>query len=129
MDSLNNIACPIDVLPLRERRRSIRYTSRLPTRIHTKTKSDRIGVSRNLSCVGALIATSSRFAIGERAMLEFPFALDPADTISVRGRIVRLQINAQAIDIWQRFFCGMEFLEPLDVDLLQFLLAVSSQGN
>jgi len=52
IDSSNHISHSPDVLPLRERRRSIRYTSSLPTRIHTKTKSDRIGVSRNLSCVG-----------------------------------------------------------------------------
>jgi hypothetical protein len=129
MDSSNNIAYPLDVLLLRERRHSIRYNSRLPTRIHTKTKSDRIGVSRNLSSDGALIVTSSRFAIGERAMLQFPFDLDPANAVSVLGRVVRLQVNAQPAGIWQSFACGIEFFEPLHAELQQFLLALSNRGN
>lgn len=98
-----------------ERRRYMRYQAYLPVQIDTPDKPGRIGLSHDVSSSGMLIATPSRFEIGQRVDVTFRLSRRGAKRTR-RGRITRLY------DEWGRSFprrlavvfeCDDPGLEPL----------------
>jgi hypothetical protein len=95
-----------------ERRRALRLAVILPTRIDTKTRPQRFAMTRNVSRTGALLATPSRFRIGERAILRFR-APDASDYTRVEAQIVRLELNPDnPIGFWP-YLAAVRFETPL----------------
>jgi hypothetical protein len=62
----------------------------VPIRLDTERKTERFGVSRNVSASGMLLRTRSRFNIGDRIGLTFRFASDSSDR-RLDGEVVRLE--------------------------------------
>ncbi|MEQ9324869.1 MAG: PilZ domain-containing protein [Polyangiaceae bacterium] len=72
-----------------ERRRHTRYETYLPVQIDTPDKPARIGVSHNVSSAGMLIATPSRFRVGQPVEVTFRVSERGAKRTRT-GRIMRL---------------------------------------
>lgn len=72
-----------------ERRRHKRYETYLPVQIDTPDKPARIGVSHNVSSAGMLIATPSRFRVGQPVEVTFRVSERGAKRTRA-GRIMRL---------------------------------------
>jgi hypothetical protein len=95
-----------------ERRRALRLAVILPTRIDTKSRPQRFAMTRNVSRTGALLATPSRFGIGERAILRFR-APDASDYTLVEAQIVRLELNQDnPAGMWP-YLAAVRFEAPL----------------
>jgi hypothetical protein len=106
-----------------ERRRALRQPLTIPARVDTKSRPQRFAMTRNLSKTGALLATPSRFHIGERATLRFRTP-DSSDYRRVEARIVRLELNPQdQVGIWP-YLAAVRFAEPLEDVLLDEPIAV-----
>jgi len=96
-----------------ERRRSFRKPVAIPARVDTKTRPQRFAMTRNVSRTGALLATPSRFKIGERATLRFRTP-DASDYTRVEAQIVRLELNPDdGVGIWP-YLAAVRFRTPLD---------------
>jgi len=72
-----------------DRRRHTRYEAFLPVQIDTPDKPGRIGVSHNVSSAGMLVATPSRFRVGQPVEVTFRISRRGAKRTR-RGRIMRL---------------------------------------
>jgi hypothetical protein len=99
--------------PEDERRRARREHLAIAVRIDTSKRPDRFGMTRNISRTGALLATPSRFSIGERALLRFVTG-EGVQGKPVQARIVRLELNPDdPVGVWP-YFMAVRFLEPLE---------------
>ncbi len=97
-----------------ERRRALRQPVTIPARVDTKSRPQRFAMTRNVSKTGALLATPSRFRIGERATLRFRTP-NASDYTRVEARIVRLELNPDNhVGIWP-YLAAVHFAEPLPV--------------
>jgi hypothetical protein len=106
-----------------ERRRALRQPLTIPARVDTKSRPQRFAMTRNVSKTGALLATPSRFHIGERATLRFRTP-DSSDYRRVEARIVRLELNPENhVGLWP-YLAAVRFAEPLDDPLLDEPIAV-----
>jgi len=95
-----------------DRRRARREYFTVAARIDTTKRPERFGMTRNISRTGALLATPSRFNIGERALLRF-VNRDGVQGEPVQARIVRLELNPEdPVGVWP-YFMAVRFLEPL----------------
>ena len=79
------------------RRRHARYRTVLPVEISAPDKPGRIGVVHNLSAAGLLLATPSRFVLGQTLDLKFRVTMGEEQR-SVRGTITRLS------EAWEQAF-------------------------
>jgi hypothetical protein len=97
--------------PAPERRIRNRQPAAIPIQIDTEARHDRIGIIWNLSDTGALVGTSSRFQIADRAVLHLrPEGGEPHD---LEARIVRLEVaDTQSGGVF-RYRMAVRFLEPL----------------
>jgi hypothetical protein len=82
---------------MEEKRRHPRYRVSFPVKIDAPEKSDRIGVSYDVSACGMLLSTRSHFDMGQLLELTFRVGRD-GDEQHVRGRVVRLT------ESWEHFF-------------------------
>jgi len=77
--------------PRRHGRREIRF----PVAVESPAKPGRVGVARNVSVGGLLLATPSRFAAGQRVRIRFrPRADGPH--LDIPGTVVRSQHDPSA---------------------------------
>jgi hypothetical protein len=96
-----------------ERRSAVRRTALVPVQIDTPTRSARLGVTRDVSESGALIASSSPFEIGEPTWLTLQVSM--RETVRIRGRIVRLELGSA--DLF-RYNVAVRFDQPLSAELI-----------
>ena len=98
-----------------ERRSAVRRAALVPVQIDTPTRSARLGVTRDVSESGALIASSSPFEIGEPTWLTLQVSM--RRTVRIRGRIVRLELGSAGADLW-RYNVAVRFDQPLAAELI-----------
>ncbi len=104
---------PTEPKSAEERRRAGRRPVIIPARVDTKSRPQRFAMTRNVSRTGALLATPSRFRIGERAILRFRTP-DTREYQQVEARIVRLELNRDdQVGIWP-YLAAVSFSRPLD---------------
>jgi hypothetical protein len=70
-----------------DKRRYERCTFQNPVNVCTATRKDRAGMARDLSPIGVLFRSRSKFAIGERVVLTLRTPSN--DLTSAEGRVVR----------------------------------------
>lgn len=93
-----------------ERRESPRTRAALPVNIDGQARKHRFGISRDTSATGMLLATPSRFEIGEELALTVYFGLK--EQRSVRGRVIRVETNPlYSTEPW-RYRLALAYLEP-----------------
>jgi hypothetical protein len=93
-----------------------RFSTRRPTIIAVEIdgteRKGRLGVSRDTSQTGMLMATPSRFEIGEELSLKL-FVNHTCE--EVRGRVIRVETTPmKGNEIW-RYRLAVEFTEPLSI--------------
>jgi hypothetical protein len=97
------------------RRKTPRKAAFLAVGLSSTAKPGRYGVTRNASGKGLLIATSSRFAVGDELALS---VLAGNTERRVSARVVRVEENAvSSPEVW-RYRLAVELDEELDGALL-----------
>lgn len=95
-----------------ERRTSIRQPATVAVEIDGQQRKGRLGITRDASRTGMLMATPSRFEIGE----EFSLTLYLGNnTERVRGRVRRIETTSPRSNEMWRYRLAVEFVEPLEV--------------
>lgn len=93
-----------------DRRRSERLPYYVTTWLDCGDKRDRFGIAQNISTTGMLLATPSRFRIGDRAVLR----LDDEANTTVPAQVVRLEMNRRTdASGTLRYLAAFHFREPL----------------
>jgi len=93
-----------------ERRESPRTQTAVAVEIDGQMRKHRLGVSRDTSATGMLLATPSKFEVGERLTLQV--YLSSSDRRSIRGRVTRVEINsAESNEPW-RYRLALAYDEP-----------------
>ncbi len=97
-----------------ERRESPRTRTTVAVAIDGQVRKHRFGVSRDLSATGMLLATPSKFEVGEELALTVYLAGNVSR--SIHGRVTRVEINPyQSNEPW-RYKLALVYDEP-DPDL------------
>jgi hypothetical protein len=99
-----------------ERREAPRFDTTIPVEIANDRKR-RIGIGRNASARGLLVASQGKFEVGEKVTLRFKVTPQDAETV-VRGSVVRHDVDDEAY-LWPHLIAVRlhESLEPLLGDL------------
>ncbi len=92
-----------------ERRTSPRIRAALPVNIDGSVRKRRFGISRDTSATGMLLATPSKFEIGEELALTVYFGVQ--ESRAVRGRVIRVETNPlDSAETW-RYRLALAYLE------------------
>jgi len=93
-----------------ERRTSPRTRIAVPVGIDGRTRKQRFGISRDASATGMLIATPSKFEVGEELALTLFVGVE--ERKQVRGRVIRVETNSvRSTELW-RYRLALEYAEP-----------------
>jgi hypothetical protein len=97
-------------MPDVERRESPRTRAVLAVGIDGQVRKHRFGISRDTSATGMLLATPSRFEVGEE--LALTVFLGVHEQRSVRGRVIRVETNPlKSSEPW-RYRLALAYAEP-----------------
>ncbi len=105
-----------------DRRRSERKRGFFAIQLDSLERANRIGVSRDVSMSGMLIASPSRFAVGEEVRVHIYFPNDARE--SVRARVARVEETPLRSDEPWRYRLALEF----DSEYPQLLSLTSLHG-
>ncbi len=93
-----------------ERRVSPRTQTAVAVEIDGQVRKHRVGVSRDTSATGMLVATPSKFEVGEE--LTLTVYIDAKDRRSVHGRVTRVEINSPESDEPWRYRLAFAYDQP-----------------
>ena len=97
-----------------DRRTSTRMPATIAVEIDGQSRKGRLGVTRDASQTGLLMATPSRFDIGEELDLKLYVG---HDIKHVRGRVARIETNPpRSTEMW-RYKLAIQLIEPLAAPL------------
>ncbi len=94
-----------------ERRASPRTRVTIAVGIDGSVRKHRFGVSRDASATGMLVATPSRFEVGEE--LALTVFLGVSERRHVRGRVIRVEVcPMRSAEMW-RYRLALQYSEPV----------------
>lgn len=107
---MNNVASS------ESRRKAPRFDAVFAVELSSKQKSERCGVTRNVSALGALLVTPSRFDVGDAISMILHVG---ATKERLSGRVVRVEENgAASTEVW-RYRLGVAFDSPVSEALFE----------
>ncbi len=109
-----------------ERRRNQRHKVWFPLRLATKRKDDRFGMCRNSSIAGMLLATPSKFAVGDSLSLAFRVSRGELHEQQVRATVVRREHEYGPERSWCPHIIAVKF-EQSTPELERFLAVEASR--
>lgn len=92
-----------------ERRRFERHPIQVPVNVSTEVRRDRVGMIRDLSASGVLFHSLSKFAIGERVVIQYRVGKARGSTA---GHVVRATTDSNTHNMF-RFVTAVRFDAPL----------------
>ena len=96
-----------------ERRSHRRYRAHFAVSIDAGRRTGRVGISQDVSAVGLLFNSRSRFEMGEELTITLLVRESADDAMRVKGKVVRvLPVELRSHFPW-RFMTAVSFAEPL----------------
>jgi PilZ domain len=96
-----------------ERRKHRRYRAHFAVSIDAGKRTGRVGISQDVSAVGLLFNSRSRFEMGEEVTVTLLLRERPDDAMRVKGTVVRvIPVELRSSFPW-RFMTAVSFQEPV----------------